>query len=319
MIEIGDFKDARILVTGGTGSLGKALLQRAQQENWGAEFVILSRDETKQSEVRNKYPEYTYLLGDVAKFRDVQRAMVGVDFIFHFAAYKQVPSAQNNVASTVATNVLGSQNIVDAAIQANVISAVASSSDKSCQAVNYYGASKFLMEGIFQNGNRHDITTFHLTRYGNVLSSNQSVVPYWKKQLARGQPITVTDRRMTRFWLTLDQAIDLLLLALSAPPGVIVVPKAPAMSVYELAKAVAGEHPIVETEIRPGEKLTEMMVSEAESFHTQETEEHFFIHPSTSEYRNLSAPFSYTSDNPAKVLSAEEILTMLAETEKKWA
>lgn len=313
------FDGKRILVTGGTGSLGRALLRRAHDQGWGAEFVIFSRDETKQSELKKLYPEHTYLLGDVAKIRDVHRAMVGVDFVFHFAAYKQVPSAQNNVAATVETNVIGSQNIVDAALQAGVTAAVASSTDKACFCANYYGASKFLMEGIFQNGNRHGLTKFHLTRYGNVLSSNQSVVPFWKKQMARGEPITVTDRRMTRFWLTLDQAVDLILQALLVSPGVIVVPKAPAMSVYELAKAIAGEYPIIETEIRPGEKLTEAMVSEAESFHTEEKETHFLIYPSTSDFRNPNAPFSYTSDNPDKFLSAKEMLAMLAETEQKWA
>lgn len=313
------FNGKRLLVTGGTGSLGKALLLRAQEEGWNCDFVIFSRDETKQSQVKALYPQHTYILGDVAKYRDVKRAMQDVDVVFHFAAYKQVPAAQNNVPATIETNIMGSQNIVDIAIEEGVQQVVASSTDKACQPVNLYGASKAVMEALFQYGNKFGKTTFHLARYGNVVASNASVIPLFKKQALQGGPLTVTHREMTRFWITLDEAIDLILLALSKEPGVIVVPKAPAMSVFELAKAIGKDLPIKDIGIRPGEKIHEAMLSEAESFHTTEDDRHFFIFPPTlSIDPTRQQACSYTSDNPQRELSKTEILRMIADTQEKY-
>ena len=305
----------KILLTGGTGSLGKAVLARSKREKWNAEFTIFSRDETKQSQLKNLYPEHRYILGDISRYQDLKRAMRGIDTVCHFAAYKQVPSAQNNVSATIQTNIIGSQNVVDAAIDTYVGRVVASSTDKSMQPVNMYGTSKLAMEYIFQDANKYGGTTFHLARYGNVLSSNESVAKLFKKQAASGGPLTVTDFRMSRFWLTLDTAIDLILLALDCEPGVIVVPKAPSSSVYTLAQAMANGLPIVETSIRAGEKLHEGMVSEAESFYTDEDDTHYYIHPATSDYRNPTAPFSYTSDKSIHNLSCDELVQMLEITE----
>jgi len=313
-----EFSGKRILVTGGTGSLGKALLLRAKEEKWDCEFIIFSRDETKQARVRQKFPQHTYVLGDVAKFRDVRRIMSDIDVVFHFAAYKSVPSAQNNVPATIETNIIGSQNVVDAALECGVEKVVASSTDKSCAPANLYGASKSVMEAIFQNANRYGKTTFHLTRYGNVVSSNASVIPLFKRQAAEGGPLTVTDFRMTRFWITLDQAVDLILLALTTNPGVIVVPKAPSMAVYDVAKTIGGDLPIIETQIRPGEKIHEEMVTAAESFYTLESEEHFFIYPPTGKFRNAGAPFNYASNAAAHELTSEELLEMIRHTEEKY-
>lgn len=307
----------RVLITGGTGSLGKALLSRAQREGWkDVEFTVFSRDETKQGLLRNKFPQHKYILGDIASYTDLKRAMRGIDIVFHFAAYKQIPSAQNNVGATIRTNIIGSQNVVDAAIDVGVKKVVASSTDKSMQPVNMYGASKLAMEYIFQDANKYNATTFHLARYGNVISSNASVIPLWKKQVAAGGPVTITDKRMTRFFLTLTQAVDLVLLALTKEPGIIVVPKAPAISMLNMALALSKGCEIVETGIRAGEKLHEGMVSDAESFYTEISDEHFFIHPATSDYRNETAPFSYTSDNPFRNLTASDILEMVEETER---
>jgi len=246
--------------------------------------------------------------------------MDDIDIVFHFAAYKQVPSAQNNVAATIETNVLGSQNVVDAAKRAKVKKVVASSTDKSCASANAYGASKSLMESIFQNGNKTGKTTFHLARYGNVVSSNASVIPLFKKQAALGGPLTVTDARMTRFWITLDRAVQLVLRALIQRPGVIVVPKAAAMSVVDVARAVAPGIPVEEIGIRPGEKLHELMVSEPESFYTREDDRHFYIYPPAAEYLNLQVtqPFVYASNAPARWLTAQEILSMVEETRSKY-
>lgn len=314
----------RVLVTGATGSLGKALLMRAKENNWNVDFVIFSRDETKQGKLKQQYPEYRYVLGDVAKYNDVKRAMRGVDLVFHFAAYKQVPSAQNNVPATIETNVIGSQNVVDAAVECGVEKVVASSTDKACQSVNVYGQSKAVMEAIFQHGNTLGDTTFHLARYGNVICSNSSVIPLFEKQAKEGGPLTVTHQDMTRFWISLDRAVDLVLHALNQTPGTIVVPKAGAMSVYEVAKAVANMYfdttidvtgdskyykftlPVTSeikiTGIRAGEKIHEAMVSDAESFYVHQDEEHFYINPPTSEVINHDY-FSYTSDIAPKLTS----------------
>lgn len=309
----------RVLLTGGTGSLGKAILARAEREQWNTEFVIFSRDETKQAHVKNKYPRYQYILGDVAKYRDVKRAMQNIDTVIHLAAYKQVPSAQNNVPATIETNIIGSQNIADVAIEEGVAHVVATSTDKACQPANLYGVSKAAMESIFQHANKAEVAQFHLTRYGNVISSSESVIPFFRQQRAKGQALTVTNRTMTRFWLTLNQSIDLILSALGYDPGVIVVPKAPAMSVWHLAELLANEGPmpseVVETSIRPGEKIHEAMVESAESFHTRELANHFLIYPPTGKYYNSEAPFTYTSDK-APTLTDEQFWIMLKETEE---
>lgn len=306
----------RVLITGGTGSLGKALLARSQREGWDTEFTIFSRDETKQGLLRNQYPRHRYILGDIASYMDLKRAMRGIDVVFHFAAYKQIPSAQNNVGATVRTNIIGSQNVVDAAIDLNVEKVVASSTDKAMSPVNMYGATKLAMEYIFQDANKYGATTFHLARYGNVVASNASVAILWQQQAAAGGPLTVTDKRMTRFFLTLDQALDLVLLALNTEPGVIVVPKAPAIGIYNMALAMSKGLPIIETGIRAGEKIHEGMISEAESFYTDEDEAHYYVHPPTSDFRNLNAPFSYTSDKPVRWLEANDILDMVRETQR---
>lgn len=301
----------RILITGGTGSLGKALLRRLKVTHPEAEVTVFSRDETKQSTLRAQYPEHRFIIGDVAKLRDLQRAVTDIDTIFHLAALKQVPSAENNVPATIETNVLGSLNVVDAAIQAGVQHVVASSTDKATENINAYGASKALMEDLFQHANRYGRTKFHLTRYGNVVCSNASVIPLFMRQRRQGGPLTITDKRMTRFWLSIDQAVDLLFKSLESEPGVIVVPRAPAMSMLALANIFGKDGiEIKEIGIRPGEKLHESMVSEAESFHTLFDQDHFYIHPSTSGIKNDHAPFSYTSDT-APLLGTDELLKMV--------
>lgn len=308
--------DGKVLITGGTGSLGKAVLARAERENWPAEFTIFSRDETKQNILKQKYPQHRFVLGDICRYNDLKRAMRGIDTVLHLAAYKQIPMAQNNIGATVQVNVIGSQNVVDAAIDNNVNKVVTTSTDKAMSPENAYGCVKKITEYIFQDANKYNATTFHITRYGNVLMSNQSVGLLFKKQAQDGGPLTITDRRMTRFFLTLDQAIDLILRALDTEPGYIVVPKAPSTYIYQLAEVIGNGLPIVETGIRAGEKLDEGMVSESESFYVEEDEDHFYIHPPTDEYRNPDAPFSYMSNNPVRYITNEELAEMIAETER---
>ena len=288
-----------VLITGGTGTLGKATLERLADSN--CKITVFSRDETKQSLLKKKY-NANFILGDVAEALDVHRAMRGQEIVLHYAAYKQVVSAQNNVFATIKTNIIGSMNIVDAAIDFGVERVVASSTDKSCASANLYGVSKSAMESIFQQGNKisYGKTIFTLARYGNVIGSNASVIPLFLKQKEQGY-VTLTLSEMTRFWITVDQAVDLIFMALENPAGTIVVPKAPALSMSEVAEIVA---PGVEQRfigIRPGEKVHELMVTEPESFHTQEFDDHFLIFPPTDEYYSPYAPFSYSSDNAPKL------------------
>lgn len=306
--------EGKVLITGGTGSLGKAVLARAQREGWPARFIIFSRDETKQNILKQKYPQHEFVLGDISRYNDLKRAMRGVNTVLHFAAYKQIPMAQNNINATIQVNVIGSQNVVDAAIDTGVERVVATSTDKAMSPENAYGCAKKMMEYIFQDANKYKATNFHLARYGNVLLSNQSVAVLFKKQAEAGGSLTITDKRMTRFFLSLDQAIDLILLALNTTPGNIVVPKAPSTYIYQLADVIGDGLPIVETGIRAGEKLHEGMVSESESFYVEEDETHFYIHPPTDNYRNDNAPFSYTSDSPAWFMEDDELRRMIDET-----
>lgn len=314
----------RIFVTGGTGSLGKATLLLAEREGWNAEFIIFSRDEAKQSKLRKQFPQHTYILGDVAKKDDVRSSVRGIrpKYILHYAAYKMIPSSQVNSNATIWTNIVGSQNVVEAALEYGVNKVIASSTDKACQSINFYGASKLIMEGVFQDANKWGTTSFHLARYGNVVSSNSSVVPFFREQIAKGGPVTITDLQMTRFWISLREAVDLILRASKTSPGVIVVPKAPVMSVWDVANCLIGETgkggqvKIQTIGIRAGEKIHESMVSEAESYHTEEGENHFYIYPPNSKVKTHDVPFSYTTENASRELTDDGFLELIRESKE---
>jgi UDP-N-acetylglucosamine 4,6-dehydratase len=300
----------KVLITGGTGSLGKALLKRAHQENWDTQFTIFSRNETQQGLLKSIYPQHRYVLGDVSKENDLERAMYDIDTIFHFAAYKVVPTSQVNVTATIDTNVKGSENVARVATRFGVERVVATSTDKSCEPVSYYGTSKMAMEGIFQEANSWGNTKFTLARYGNVVCSNASVIPLFIRQQRAGGPLTVTDFNMTRFWISLDDAVDLVLLALEQKPGTITVPKAGAMSMGDLAVSMAKGLVVKEIGVRPGEKKHEKMVHASESLHTEEFDDHFIIHPATTPVMH-DEPFVYTSDNPKTWLTFEQLKAMI--------
>jgi UDP-N-acetylglucosamine 4,6-dehydratase len=305
----------KIFLTGGTGSLGHALVARAEQGGWDCQFTIYSRDEVKQGEMRSRYPSHRFVLGDVRDVDWLAIAMRGHDLVIHAAAYKQVPAAEVNVAEAVETNVVGSRNVARAAVQVGVPRVLGISTDKACAPVNAYGESKALMEKLFQgaclwSGGR---ARFHLVRYGNVLGSRGSVVPLFKRQIERGEPVTFTDAMMTRFWLTLDDAVDLIVAALAETiPGTVLIPKCPASTMYDLAAAVAGGaeafakigHRILG--IRPGEKHDEQLVNAAEAMHTDDIGSHYRIHPAYSGHHgNLPTGFEYRSDTARQLTIAE--------------
>lgn len=309
-----------VLITGGTGSLGRAIVERAQSENWNAQFTILSRDEVKQSEMKREFPGLRYVLGNVSDLDWMRTMMRGHRTVIHAAAYKQVPSAEFNAREAVHANVMGSMAVAEAAIWADVERVVGVSTDKACAPVNAYGATKMLMEKVFQEASTWGDTFFTLCRYGNVLGSRGSVVPLFQKQhrethLWPGNPaeqpgcMTVTDTRMTRFWLTLNQAVELVVQAYDLRvDGGIVVPKAPASTVMDVARAVCETCLIKDIGIRPGEKLHESLIHKGEAQHTEDWQHYFVVYPATQHVaKPLEDQFEYRSDAANRTLSVDDL------------
>jgi len=321
--------EGKVLVTGGTGSLGQAIVRRAKRDRWPVEFTILSRDEVKQGQMRAIYPQCRYLLGDVRDMDALEIACRGQDIVIHAAAYKQVPTAEVNAHETVKTNVCGSCNVAMAAVRANVKQVIGISTDKACSPVNLYGKSKAIMEAVFQQANTWGDTRFSLTRYGNVVGSRGSIIPLFQKQAAAGQSLTVTDRRMNRFWLSLQDAVDLIVQAWREPgAGTIVVPKLPSMLVVDLARVVWEMHGslrgaalpayIVDIGIRPGEKIDEHLLHRGESLHTEDRGEFYRVYPASSGYHGcLPDGFEYRTDTTELRLSYGGMQSMIRESEQE--
>jgi UDP-N-acetylglucosamine 4,6-dehydratase/5-epimerase len=248
-----------ILITGGSGTLGSAIVRTAQHEGWDCSFTIYSRSELRQAEMRAKYPHCRYVLGDVRDYERLSAAVAGHDLIIHAAAMKRLPDCEAHPTECYQTNVGGSANVARAAIAGNVARVIGISTDKACAAITTYGASKRLMEGIFQQAPAGR-TVFTLCRYGNVLASNGSVIPLWRRQAAEGKPLTITDRRMTRFWMTERDAVRIIQQAYVIVDRAIVVPKMGALGVEEMAQIVIPGCDMVETGLRSTEKLHEDLV-----------------------------------------------------------
>jgi UDP-N-acetylglucosamine 4,6-dehydratase/5-epimerase len=317
-------RDSVILITGGTGSFGSRVARHLLQEN-PAQIRIFSRDEKKQWEMQRKHPHFRYLIGDVRDASRLAQAMNGVDYVFHAAALKQVPSCEHFPFEAVKTNVLGSQNACEAAVANGVKTFVALSTDKSVKPVNAMGISKAMMEKIVCSQNRFESnTTFCCVRYGNVMGSRGSVIPLFRKQIEEDAPLTITVPEMTRFLMTLDESVDLVLKALtSGRGGEVFVRKAPACTVKALAEAMREKysprkatHPIEETGIRPGEKIHEILVNEYELQRSTEESNYFVIHP---EYRipeileSMPLGSEYTSENTRQLANADEVFQRLDE------
>ncbi len=315
--------EGRVLITGGTGSLGQAIVRRARREGWPCDITILSRDEVKQSEMRAVHPQCRYVLGDVRDLEGLLVAFQRQDVVIHAGAYKQVPSAEVNAYETIRTNVCGSCNVAMAAVRCGVKQVVGISTDKACMPINCYGKSKALMETIFQQANAWGQTwgqtRFHLTRYGNVVGSRGSIIPLFQRQAAKGGPLTVTDRRMTRFWLTLQEAVDLILLAFAErEPGTIVVPKLPSMRIVDLAEAIGPGQPVRDVGIRPGEKLDECLLHQGEALHAEDCGEFYRVHPAASGYRgDLPDGFEYRTDTNDLWISIPGMRKLICECEEE--
>ncbi len=277
---------ASILVTGGTGSFGKAFIAHALRELDPRRLVVLSRDELKQYEVRRLFdddPRLRWFIGDVRDRKRLERAMHGVDYVIHAAALKQVDTAEYNPFEVVQTNVIGSQNVVDAAIDSGVKKVVALSTDKASSPINLYGATKLCSDRIMISGNHYAAgyeTRFSVVRYGNVMGSRGSVIPLFKTLGERGESLPITDKRMTRFWITLPQAVKFVVDSFDQMHGgELYVPRIPSMRIVDLASALAPNSAIHEIGIRPGEKLHEEMIASDDSRRTLKLPDRYVVQP----------------------------------------
>jgi UDP-N-acetylglucosamine 4,6-dehydratase len=319
------FNDKSILVTGGTGSFGQKFAEIILKEYSPRRLIVFSRDELKQHEMRQRFPERSlrFFIGDVRDRDRLRRAFADVDFVIHAAALKQVPACEYNPFEAVQTNIIGAQNIIEAAIDTGVGKILAISTDKAVNPVNLYGATKLCSEKLFVQGNTYaglGGTIFSCARYGNVVGSRGSVIPIFKEQREQGT-LSVTDDRMTRFWITLDQGVRFVIQCMEIMNGgEIFVPKIPSMSIMDLVKSVAPECKVEITGIRPGEKLHEVLVSEDEARHALEGADMFIIQPSfptkrdVPEYPGTSkAPdgYRYTSDTNPVWLDKDEIAELV--------
>jgi len=317
-------KDQVVLVTGGTGSFGQAFIKHVLATASPKKVIVLSRDEWKQSEMQKKFsdPRLRYFLGDVRDLARLQRAFDGVDVVIHAAALKQVHTLEYNPFEAVKTNVIGSENVITAAIDQKVKKVVALSTDKAVNPLNLYGATKLCAEKLFQASNSYSgdhETIFSIVRYGNVVGSRGSVVPLFFELKASGR-LPITDKRMTRFWITLEESVQLVLHALSQMKGgEIFIPKIPSMRITDLAKAIGPNCKVEEIGIRPGEKIHEILMTEDESSRALDEGECFVINPTFAwrdEVKNnkgkaLPEGFLYSSDNNDKWLKEDEMLKMV--------
>lgn len=262
---------ASILVTGGTGSFGKAFLREVLDNHNPRRVVVFSRDELKQYEVRNLFgndPRLRWFIGDIRDERRLTRALKDVDYVVHAAALKQVDTAEYNPFEFVKTNILGSQNVIEASIDAGVKKVVALSTDKASSPINLYGATKLTADKLFITGNHYAAaydTRFAVVRYGNVMGSRGSVIPFFRRLGEEGKPLPITDLRCTRFFITLPQAVKMVLDTFELMQGgELLVPRIPSMKVTDLAQAVVPGAEMFDAGLRPGEKLHEEMISPEE-------------------------------------------------------
>ena len=322
-----NLENASILITGGTGSFGKAFLEEVLTRHSPRRVVIFSRDELKQYEMRQKWgddPRVRFFLGDIRDLDRLTLALHGVDLVVHAAALKQVDTAEYNPMEYVKTNILGSENVIQASIAAGVKKVVALSTDKASSPVNLYGATKLTADKLFISSNHYSYargTSFSVVRYGNVMGSRGSVIPFFRRLASEGTPLPITDMRMTRFWITLPQAVDFVITSFAdMTGGELYVPRIPSMRVVDLAEAIAPGAALTEMGIRPGEKLHEEMISTEDSRRTVRRSDRYVVLPTLAEwgFSNTSGDpvpdgFAYTSDTNDLWLDVPQLRAMLDE------
>lgn len=325
--------DKTILITGGTGSFGKCFTKYVLTHYQPKKIIIYSRDEFKQWMMADEFKEYEeklrFFIGDVRDVERLKRACEGVDYIIHAAALKQVPACEYNPNEAIKTNIHGAMNVIDAALDTGVHRVVALSTDKAVNPVNLYGGTKLVSDKLFVAANAYagvkDIN-FSIVRYGNVAGSRGSVIPLFRKIIDEGKKeLPVTDVRMTRFWISLTQGVELVIKALTeAGGGETFISKIPSFKITDLAEAMLPGCKIRETGIRPGEKLHEIMVTTEDSATTYEYDKHFIVYPQMTwndrqqpdlSGKKVEEGFSYSSDNNKDWLSVEDIRALLKESD----
>ncbi len=332
----GDFMQFEsVMITGGTGSFGKRMLRKLVEETDAARVIVFSRDELKQFDLQNEewlkpyMDRVRFFLGDVRDAERLKVAMEGVDVVIHAAALKQVPAAEYNPFECIKTNVLGGQNVIDAARSNNVKRVVALSTDKAAAPINLYGATKLASDKLFVAANNYSGdhgTTYSVVRYGNVMGSRGSVIPFFKARAASGV-LPVTDERMTRFSITLDKGVEFVLDCLDRMwGGELFVPKIPSYRILDVAAAIAPEARTEVVGIRPGEKLHEEMITSTDALSTVEFDDYYVILPATplwdiEKFKNESGKgggtlidhdFAYNSGTNTHFLTVEEIRDLIA-------
>ncbi|GAB3030437.1 UDP-N-acetylglucosamine 4,6-dehydratase (inverting) [Bowmanella dokdonensis] len=326
------FDNKNILITGGTGSFGQRFITNVLKSSFPKKLIIYSRDELKQFEMQQKFdhPCMRYFLGDVRDKHRLKTAMRDVDYVIHAAALKQVPAAEYNPMECIKTNIMGAQNVIEAAIESNVARVIALSTDKAANPVNLYGATKLASDKLFVAANNISGakgTRFAVVRYGNVVGSRGSVVPFYKSLIAEGKTkLPVTHEEMTRFWITLDDGVEFVVKNFQRMQGgEIFVPKIPSVRIVDLVESISGKRDYEVIGIRPGEKLHEVMVPEEVAHHTLEFSDHYVIAPPITFFEKninykknklgetgqpVSDRFEYHSGTNPHFLTVEELRQM---------
>tara|TARA_Y100001934_G_scaffold283143_1_gene400766 strand:+ start:3816 stop:4832 length:1017 start_codon:yes stop_codon:yes gene_type:complete len=322
--------DKIILITGGTGSLGKTFTKMTLDRYNPKKIIVFSRDEMKQWNMAERFQVYDaagiveYVIGDVRDKERLHRVVDGVDYIVHAAATKIVPTAEYNPFECIKTNIDGAMNVIDVAINQKIKKIVALSTDKACNPINLYGATKLASDKLFVSANLHTLnseTCFSVVRYGNVMGSRGSVIPFFQNRSRKGT-LPITDKSMTRFMITIEQGVNLVWHALEdARGGEIYVHKIPSMKVTDIAKAINPDayHDIIG--IRPGEKIHEMMISEEDAMSTYEYEWYYKILPTINKWhldknrindgKKIQEGFTYSSNNNSDWMTKEQLQTFL--------
>ena len=317
--------DKSVLITGGTGSFGQKFVENVIRDYSPHRLIVFSRDELKQFEMQkkyNKHPGLRYFLGDVRDQDRLRRAFKDVDIVIHAAALKQIPAAEYNPFEVIKTNVIGAQNIIEAAIDCGIKKVIALSTDKAANPINLYGATKLCSDKLFVAGNSYSgfqDTNFSVVRYVNVVGSRGSVIPYFLEQRCNGK-LPITDLRMTRFWITLEQGVQFVLQSLkNMSRGEIFVPKLPSTRVVDIAAAIAPGCELEVVGIRPGEKLHEVMITEEDGRRSLEYDNYYVITPNFTWWKEdyckggkvLPDGFIYSSDHNNWWLNEDEIRAMI--------
>lgn len=315
-----------VLLTGGSGFLGRAIIRRATRENWPCKFTVYSRDEEKQWQLKRRYPSVRCVLGDISRDLDKLTAVAsGHDSIIHMGAVKFIPEAEHNVLETIDVNINGSRNVAAAAISAGVECVVGISTDKACAPINIYGMTKAIMERMFSEFARRGKTNFVTCRYGNVVGSTGSVIPVFKQQIQDFGEIRITEPSMTRFWLSIDAAIDLICWAheeAKYEKGNVFISDCPSMTIEKLAQVVwklvdpteTREWKIKVTGIRPGEKIHESLFSEQEAPRVKAGRNGYIMVPPIEKLDRPVLTQAYTSDVGSQV-SVDEMIRLIKDAE----